>query len=135
MAEDLFAQKLKSFKQNEKPEVVLFVADNPELIKIIIAWTNTTVGRTEEVPDLCDESENVVWEWLWANATFSEEELLAKSGQNRYRFDQELQKLIGNRILYPDGTANSFVQRYLREKVLNLFETRPKKRRSTTGAK
>ena len=69
------------------------------------------------------------------NAIFSEEELLAKSSQSSYRFDQELKKLIGNRILYPDGTVNSFVQRYLREKVLNLFEARPKKRRSTTAGK
>ena len=135
MPEDIFVQKLEAFKQNEKPEIVLFVADNPELIKIIIAWTNTTVGRTEDATPLCDESENAVWEFLWANATFSEAELLAKSGLTRYRFDQELQKLIGNRILYPDGTVNSFVQRHLREKVLNLFEARPKKRRNTTGAK
>ena len=135
MPQDVFFQKLDEFKQNEKPEVVLFVADNPELVKIIIAWTNTTVGRTEEVPDLRDESENAVWEWLWASTAFSEEELLTKSGRSRYRFDQELEKLIGNRILYPDGTVNSFVQRYLREKVLNLFDARPKKRRNTAAAK
>jgi len=135
MAEDIFVQKLEAFKQNEKPEIVLLVADNPELIKTIIAWTNTTVGRTEDVSSLRDDSENATWEWLWSNATFSEEELLAKSGQSRHRFNEELKKLIGNRILYPDGTVNSFVQRYLREKVLNLFEARPKKQRSTTAGR
>ncbi len=135
MAEGLFTRKLESFKQNEKPEVVLFVADNPDLIKIIIAWTNTTVERVEGVPDLSGESEDAIWEWLWSNATFSEEELLAKSGQSRYRFAQELKKLIGNRILYPDGTVNSFVRRYLREKVLNLFDARPKKRQKTAAEK
>ncbi len=135
MPEDIFVQKLEWFKQNEKPEVVVFVADNPELIKFIIAWTNTTVGRTEDATALCDESENAAWQWLWSNATFSEEELLANSGQSRYRFDQELKTLVGNRILYPDGTVNSFVQRYLREKVLSLFNARPKKRRSATTVK
>jgi len=135
VTEDLFTQKLEWFKKNEKPEVVLFVADSPELIKIVIAWANTTVDRAEDATALSDESENAIWQWLWSNATFSEEELLAKSGQSRYRFDQELKKLIGNRILYPDGTVNSFVQRYLREKVLNLFDARPKKRRSTTAGK
>ncbi|MHC4295034.1 MAG: hypothetical protein ACYSTL_05560 [Planctomycetota bacterium] len=135
MAEDLFTRKLERFKESEKPEVVLFVADNPDSIKIIIAWTNTTVTRTEDVSALGDESENAIWEWLWSNAIFSEEELLAKSGRTRCRFNRELKKLIGNRILYPDGTVNSFVQRYLREKVLNLFEGRPNKRRSTVGAK
>ena len=33
MAEDIFTEKLAYFKQNEKPEVVLLVADNPEFIK------------------------------------------------------------------------------------------------------
>ena len=135
MSGDAFVEKLEWFKQNEKPEVVLLVADSPGLVKIIIAWTNTTVRRTEGVPPPCDDSENSVWEWLWSNATFSEGELLAKSTQSGCRFDQELKKFIGNRILYPDGTVNSFVRRYLREKVLNLFDGRPKKRKSDTVTK
>jgi hypothetical protein len=38
-----------------------------------------------------------------------------------------LKPLIGNRIIYPDGTVNSFVERYLRERVVKLFEAKPKK--------
>jgi hypothetical protein len=135
MLADVFVQKLEWFKQNEKPEVVLLVADHPELAKIIIAWANTRVGRAEDGPALCDESENAAWEWLWANAIFSEEELLAKSGQARYNFSQEVSKLIGNRILYPDGTVNSFVQRYLRDKVLSLFDAGAKKKRNARAGK
>ena len=134
MSGDSLAHKLEWFKQNEKPEVVLVVADSPELIKIVIAWTNTAVGQTENPSPVSSKSENVIWEWLWANATFSEEELIAKSGQGRYSFDQKWKKLVGNRILYPDGTVNSFVQRYLRERVLSLFSTRPKKRHNTAAS-
>jgi hypothetical protein len=49
MAEDLFSEKLNRFKQNEKPEVVLVIADNPDLVKIVIAWTNLKVKRNEEL--------------------------------------------------------------------------------------
>lgn len=135
MPEDVFAKKLEAFKHDEKPEVVLLLADNPDLVNIVVAWTNTTVGRTEDLTALCDESVNAAWEWLWSNATFSEKELLAKSGQTGYGFGQKLEKLIGNRILYPDGTVNSFVQRYLREKVLQLFGSRPKKRQNTAAGR
>ena len=135
MPEEDFVKKLEWFKGNERPEAVLLVADETELIKIIIAWTNTTVGRTGDTSSLCDESENAVWKWLWSNVTFSREDLLAKSGQTRYRFDQQLTKLIGNRILYPDGTVNSFVQRYLRDKVLSLFDARPRKRGNAKAGK
>jgi hypothetical protein len=34
-------------------------------------------------PPPCDESENSVWEWLWSNTAFSEDELLTKSTQSR----------------------------------------------------
>ena len=37
MDEDLYTEKLDWFKQNERPEVVLVVTDNPELIKIVVA--------------------------------------------------------------------------------------------------
>ena len=61
MNEDLYAQKLAWFKQNEQPEAVLLVADNPERIKIVIAWTNLNVRRAEKLTELTSESENEVW--------------------------------------------------------------------------
>ncbi len=41
--------------------------------------------------------------------------------------ENKLRKLINNRIIYPDGTVNSFVQRYLREQVVRLFDPKLKK--------
>jgi hypothetical protein len=41
--------------------------------------------------------------------------------------ENKMRPLIGNRILYPDGTVNSYVQRYLREKVINLFDRKTRK--------
>jgi hypothetical protein len=35
---DSYAKKLDWFKRNERPEVVLLLADNPELVRIVIAW-------------------------------------------------------------------------------------------------
>jgi hypothetical protein len=37
MTEDFYAQKLAWFKQNERPEAVLLVADDPEFTKIVVA--------------------------------------------------------------------------------------------------
>jgi hypothetical protein len=73
------------------------------------------------------DSEDEVWEWLWSKAVYSREELIAKSGHAEYAFEKKMAPLIGNRLLYPDGTINSFVQRYLRERVLKLFDAKPKR--------
>jgi hypothetical protein len=127
LSEDLYAEKLAHFKENEKPEVVLLIADDLDLIKIVVAWTNTPVVHAQKPSPLHGDSESEVWEWLWRNAVYSREELAAKSALSEYGFEKKMTPLIGNRVLYPDGTANSFVQRYLRERVLKLFEAKPKR--------
>lgn len=129
MPEDLFAEKLAWFKRNERPEAVLLVADNPERIKIVIAWTNLNVRRAEKPTELTGESENEVWEWLWKNTSYSRAELREKVSVPfpESGLESKMKPLIGNRVLYPDGTVNSFVQRYLREQVLKLFEAKPKR--------
>lgn len=129
MSEDLFAEKLDWFKQNEKPEAVLVIADNLEFIKIIIAWTNLEVRCADKLTELANESEYEVWEWLWENASFSLTEFKKKVGvpYSESVLESKIRPLIGNKVLYPDGTVNSFVQRYLRERVLKLFEAKPNK--------
>lgn len=133
MSDDTFAEKLEWFKQNEKPEVVLLIADNAQLIRIAVAWTNTTVKRAKNPGKPPDVSEAELWDWLWKHAQYSRKELIQKSSLSEYGFDHKMRTLIGNRVLYPDGTVNSYVQRYLREKVLKLFEAKPKKTPKKTG--
>jgi len=127
MSGDMYAEKLAWFKENEKPEAVLLVADDAQLTKVVVAWTNTAVRRKESPSRLRGDSEGEVWKWLWENTEYSRQELIAKSALSEYGFDSKLAPLIGNRVLYPDGTINSFVQRYLREKVLKLFDAKTKR--------
>jgi hypothetical protein len=105
------------------------MADNLELIKIVIAWTSLEVKRVEKLTELKSNTENGVWDWLWENSKFSLPELKEKIGTSfsEFALKNKLKPLIGNRVLYPDGTANSFVQRYLREQVVKLFKRKQKR--------
>jgi len=130
---ETYAERLGQFKRSEKPEVVLLLADNPDGVKLVLAWGNMEVKRQRSLTEPRGEGEADIWEWLWENSTFSRTELIKKSGLRLTDagLESKLRPLIGNRILYPDGTVNSFVQRYLRERVLRLFEARtgkPKER-------
>lgn len=127
MCDNEFSKRLSEFKAGEKPEAILFVGDDPELAKVVLAWTNTTVESIGELTPLVVDSENEIWDWLWENTAYSVEELIQKSGLPRYGFEKKVGPLFSNRVLYPDGTINSFVQRYLREKVLKLFDAKPKR--------
>jgi hypothetical protein len=127
--EDIYTEKLAWFKQNERPEAVLVIADNPELIKIVVAWTSLDVRRANKLADLPGGSESEVWEWLWENTTYSLKELKEKIGTSfsEIALENKMRPLIGNRIIYPDGTVNSFVERYLREQVVKLFAAKSKR--------
>ncbi len=127
MPNDLFSERLQQLKRNESPEAVLSVADDPELMKIVVAWTSLDVRPVGKLTDSPDESDRKVWEWLWANTEYSVDDLAEKSGLTARLVERKLRLLIGNRVLYPDGTVNSFVQRYLRERVLKLFDTKSRK--------
>ena len=85
MSEDLYLEKLAWFKENEKPESVLLIADELDLIKIIVAWTNTEVTSAEKPNRPRGDSENEVWEWLWSKAVYSREEYVEgySSGNNQ----------------------------------------------------
>lgn len=135
MNESDYVGKLARFKQEEKPEAVLVIADNQELIRIVVAWTNLELRHADRLTESIGESENQVWEWLWGNTVFSLTDLKLKIGvpYSESVLETKLRPLIGNRIIYPDGTINSFVQRYLREKVLKLFEMKSKKSARRTG--
>jgi hypothetical protein len=127
LSEELYAEKLAYFKENEKPEVALLIGDDADLIKLIIAWANTTVTRADEFFPLQGNSDSEVWQWLWRHTRYSREDFLAKSALFEYTFDKKIIPLIGNRIVYPDGTIHSFVQRYLRDRVLRLFDAKSKR--------
>ncbi|MBI4331420.1 MAG: hypothetical protein HY673_09085 [Chloroflexi bacterium] len=129
MKDDRFSEKLAWFKQNERPETVLLVADNPDMVKIIVAWTSLEVRPVEKFTELTGESQSHVWEWLWTNTSYSKTELVDLIGISfsEAGLESKMKLLVGNRILYPDGTVNSFVGRYLREQVLKHFETKPKR--------
>jgi len=126
MKEELYLEKLNWFKENEKPEVVLFVTDYEPRTRIVIAWTNTKTTMLKNISPLKTNVESEIWDWLWQNTAFSLDELRMKSSVSSLEIDRLLRPLVANRLIYPDGTVNSFVQRYLRERVLKLFDAKHK---------
>jgi hypothetical protein len=134
MKSTLYDQELKRFKEKEQPEVVLLIADEPHLIRIIVAWPNIRISRSKRLSQLQDNSDSAVWNWLWENTSYSREDLMVKSAVPENAFAAKMSVLIGNRVLYPDGTINSLVQRYLHNLVLKIFDSKPKRKKKILSA-
>lgn len=125
MDKDVYQERLDWFKQREKPEVVLLVSHRPIVTRLVVAWTNIRVERIARPTRLRGDTEEDIWDWLWENVRYSKRTLAEKADVlTSLGVASALKPLIGNRILYPDGTINSFVQRYLRDRVLKLFKSK-----------
>lgn len=130
---DIFETVLDNFKTNETPESVLVVGDDPDLIKVVLSWPNIPICRVEDDIAFIEEWNDInKWEWLWRCVQYRKSDL-EKAVGNSHNLDKKVKVLITNRILYPDGTVHSYVTRYLRDRVVKLFETKPRARtRKTT---
>ncbi len=133
MRQSAWVERLNGFKDNEKPETVLLVAGNSRLTRIVVAWTNTDVSRKRKRTKCKGTDDENVWHWLWENVKYSREELISKSGVTEAAFDSKFEALVGNRVLYPDGTINAFVRRYLRARVLKLLDAKAGRSGSKAG--
>ncbi len=129
MRRNRFEDALDGFKQEEQPEAVLLVASHKDYVNIASAWMHVSVRRRRRLTKAAGTSEADEWDWLWENAQFSIESLRERSGVPEKRFQDRLDTLIANRVIYPDGSVNSFVRRYLHEKVLTLLGVDAKTRR------
>jgi len=124
MRRSAWLERPNGFKDNERPEAVLLVAANSQLTRIVVAWANMDVSRARKLTKCNGSNDETIWHWLWENVRYSKEEFTSKSGVAEATFENKFNALIGNRVLYPDGTINAFVQRYLRAKVLRLLDVR-----------
>ena len=133
MKRSAWIEQLNRFKENETPENVLLVAGNGQLTRIVVAWTNTEVSRATRLTKCKGTDDESIWRWLWQNAHYSREDLLTRIPFVDSSTEKKINALIANRVLYPDGSANSFVERYLREIVLKLLGSRSKGNRKAVG--
>lgn len=118
---DLWTTRLAEFKRHEKPETVLILSGSAELTRIAAAWSGMSVVRKRKLSPYVQADEDATWRWLWENTDYSMEELLLRLPVSPEKTKRNFAALVANHVLYPDGTVNSFVQRFLHEKVLNLF--------------
>ena len=116
---DVYESQLASFKAKEIPESVLLV--DAGLWRFLIAWKNLQVTRKKRLTP-AEKGEANVWRWLWENVTFSLEQFAVLSGVSIKEAEGKLKMLSGNRMVYPDGSLNSYVEKLLKARVITLFK-------------
>jgi len=120
MKKNRWLDTLEQFRNEERPECVLLVSSSPSLIRIVVAWMNMPVERTRRFTPFPEDREQQ-WEWLWRHAVYSTARLAAYVPSSDRDLEQKLQALIANKVLYPDGTVNGYVDRFLRARTVKML--------------
>ena len=99
-------------RESESPDVVLLIAENPEAQRLIVSWKSLprSIKQAELEPDTIQE--------VWDLIEFSVDKW-AKIAHVHSGLAKDLaEMLIENNLIYPDGTLNQYVQKFLNSQVI-----------------
>jgi len=122
MKKNRWLRTLEQFRNEERPECVLLVSSSPSLVRIVVAWMNMPIGRRKRLTPFPQDA-GQRWEWLWRHAECSAERLAKYVPSSDKGLEQKLQALIANKVLYPDGTVNGYVDRLLRARIVKTLSS------------
>jgi len=120
-----FEELIEFFKKKETPEDTACLMpeerfiDTDSLRRLVIAWPKARRSRINPWATTSEEGDVACWRWLWEQVDYDQEELkrIAGVGSN---ITSLMDILIGNRLLYPDGTVSLWAQKVIRQ----VFKTR-----------
>lgn len=121
---------LDEFKNNESPENIVPLIEDVSLRNGLVSWKSIVIENLgdEECPYNDEVSK---WKWLWTRIKYDVGNFGVVAGCKPQESIILLQRLIGLRLIYPDGTLNKYATQYLQSMIMAKIQGgsrgRPKK--------
>lgn len=98
---------IEALKAFERKEAVYLVMDDPEMKRLILAWTVYGSVLTDKPAQATSADFNAVVAQAWASCTpLDIDRLSAMADLPRGTTKQKMEILLRQGLIYPDGTAN-----------------------------
>ena len=118
-----FGEVLKDFKDNEEPDSIVPIIENEDLRNGIVAWKSVQVQYRGTAAQGCEDKDSVKrWDWMWAQITFDQGKFGVVAGIKAQEVQSLLARLIGLRLIYPDGTINTYARQYLQSIIVSRLK-------------
>jgi hypothetical protein len=112
-----FGEVLAEFKASEEAENVVPLMEDKQLQNGVVAWKSVTVKHLELAD--CPETDPVKkWEWMWGRVKYELEGFAAVAGVRIQDVGPLINRMIGLRLIYPDGTINKLAKQYMQSMIL-----------------
>jgi hypothetical protein len=109
---------LKYFKKTEAAENIIPLVESEELRNGLVAWKSVAIKYKDNSEcELKDEASR--WDWMWNQVEYDVKKFGVVAGIAPQHAQQLLIRLQGLRLIYPDGTVNSFASKYLQAIIMS----------------
>lgn len=122
-----FGEVLQSFKDAEEAENVVAILDNKDLQNGLIAWKSVQVMFLPS-EDCTLKNPHDQWKWLWGHVNYDISSFGNVAGVSAKDVGGLISRLMGLRLIYPDGTihgtASVYLQALIKAKVNSIVKLR-----------
>jgi hypothetical protein len=112
-----FGDILNEFKGAEEPENIMPLLDDEILRNGVVAWKSVTI-TFKPLEECKYKDKNSRWNWLWTMVDYDVAHFGVVAGVKQQEAVSLVQRLIGLRLIYPDGTINVFAKKYMQSVIM-----------------
>jgi hypothetical protein len=113
-----FGEVLSHFKKTETPESIVPLVENDALRNAVVAWRSVVISYSDN--EECTEvKEAEQWKWMWTKVRFDQHEFGIVAGAKPQDVSNLICRLTGFRLIYPDGTINTFAAKFLQAIIMS----------------
>jgi hypothetical protein len=120
-----FGEVLAKFKSSESPENIFPLVNDNTLCNALIAWKAVRITNKETQYCSEEDSELLMWEWLWNQVECDLDEFGMVAGCRGQDVGTLITRLRGLRLIYPDGSINNYAKQYLGQLIIQRIKKKP----------
>jgi hypothetical protein len=124
-----FGEVLAEFKKNEAPEGIFPLLNDVPLCNALLAWKSVRINYKAQATEDCPlKEEYALWSWLWSVVEYDCQHFGTVAGCKYQESGTLLARLIGLRLIYPDGSINNYANQYIKKVILEKLNGGKKKK-------
>jgi len=120
--------------ESDNVENIAPLTEDKELRNSLVAWKSVSITWKDAGAQCDSTSEVEQWNWLWSQVSYDQHQFGVVAGLLTQDIGSVLERLKGLRVIYPDGSINSFARQFLQAQIMAKLKRkspgRPKKTES-----
>lgn len=114
-----FGEILAHFKKVEDAENIVPLIEDGELRNAVVAWKSVAIQYVTPLQECRLQDESARWNWLWTQVSYDKVAFGIVAGLKAQDAGKVISRLVGLRLIYPDGTINNYSRQYLTSIILH----------------